>query len=209
MDLSALAGRVEAISGSVKWQKNGTEFKARCPCHVERTASATFKVGSTGNIVAYCFGCGSKGEAIAAALGIDIKEFFAQPANGNGYNGRPGQTSRLEGPRAQAKQNPPPTERKPLLNPKTTRYRILSPDGTLKAIHVRIDGTDQDTKQPAKRMWWESPDGTKGLGSLPVESLPLYGSQLLQNYPDEEWPVVNEGEKPCQAVIRCGIPAVG
>jgi hypothetical protein len=58
-------------------------------------------------------------------------------------------------------------------------------------------------------MWWELPDGTKGLGALSTADLPLYGSQLLRNHPDEEMPIVCEGEKATQALIRRGLPAVG
>jgi hypothetical protein len=178
MNLGDLAGRVEAAVGPVKWARNNTEFKSRCPCHDERTASANYKVGSSGNIVAFCFGCGAKGEQIAAKLGIDIKEFFAQPANGNGYkNGSNGRA--YQAPPNQK----PQTERKPLLNPKTTRYRILDPDAKLIAVHVRLDGIDPHTNKPAKRMWWEAADGSKGLGSLAAAALPLYGCQLLKNYP--------------------------
>ena len=213
MDLSALAERVESAGfGPIRWQRNGTEFKARCCCHEERTASANFKTGSTGNLIAFCFGCGAKGEQIAAALGIDIKEFFANPRQSNGSGPRtngPGRPYQAPPQAQNASQRQPPKESRPLLNPTTTRYRILSPEGELKAVHVRIDGTNQDTGKPAKRMWWELPDGTKGLGGLSGSDLPLYGSQLLRNHPDEEMPIVCEGEKACQALIRRGLPAVG
>jgi hypothetical protein len=150
MNLRDLAGRVEAATGPVKWGRNNTEFKACCCCHDEKTASANFKLGSTGKIIAYCFGCGASGEKIAAALDIDFKEFFP-PKNDNGYKNGAGAQRATAG-------------RKPLLDPKTTRYRILNPEGKLVAVHVRIDGIDQDTNKPAKRMWWEAADGSKGRG---------------------------------------------
>jgi DNA-binding transcriptional ArsR family regulator len=135
---------------------------------------------------------------------VDIKDWFSQPLYSNGKKALPPPSRPTQA--AQRKDAPPP---KPLLNPKTIRYRVLNPEGQLQAVHVRIDGVDQDTGKPAKRMWWELPDGTKGLGALKTPDLPLYGSQLLSNHPDEEMPIVVEGEKAAQALIRRGLPAVG
>jgi hypothetical protein len=42
------------------------------------------------------------------------------------------------------------------------RYRISDASGALVVIHCRQDGPD------GKRMWWEQPDGTSGLGVIPL-----------------------------------------
>jgi 5S rRNA maturation endonuclease (ribonuclease M5) len=55
-------------------------------------------------------------------------------------------------------------------------------------------------------MWWETPNGEKGLGGVRVTELPLYGVDRLRN---ATFAVVVEGEKACEALQRLGLPAVG
>ena len=81
-----------------------------------------------------------------------------------------------------------------------TRYELRDVSGTLVAVHVRLDTPD------GKRLWWEGPDGTKGLGDRPVATLPLYGVHRLGDTRDV---VVVEGEKAADALLDLGVPAVG
>jgi len=60
---------------------------------------------------------------------------------------------------------------------RATRYRIRDASGALVAVHCRQDGPD------GKRLWWEQPDGTPGLGGLPTHRLPLYGIERLRACP--------------------------
>jgi len=84
----------------------------------------------------------------------------------------------------------------------STRYEIREASGALVAVHCRQDG-------PAdKRMWWERPDGTKGLGGLPLADLPLYGIDRLGDWPDP-MVVIVEGEKAAGALVAAGVPALG
>jgi hypothetical protein len=83
---------------------------------------------------------------------------------------------------------------------RTTRYEIRDAAGELIAFHCR-----QDTLA-GKRMWWEQPDGTRGLGGQALADLPLYGIERLD---DRSTVVVCEGEKAAQALVDWGIPAVG
>jgi hypothetical protein len=55
-------------------------------------------------------------------------------------------------------------------------------------------------------MWWETPNGEKGLGGVHVAELPLYGVDRLG---DAAFVVLCEGEKTCEALQRLGLPAVG
>jgi replicative DNA helicase len=80
------------------------------------------------------------------------------------------------------------------------RYRISDASGALVAIHCRQDGPD------GKRMWWEQPDGTSGLGGLPLADLPLYGIERLNGSPTV---ILVEGEKAAEALLAIGVQAVG
>lgn len=91
--------------------------------------------------------------------------------------------------------NPSPAE-----HPRVTRYQIRDAGGVLVAIHCRQDGPD------GKRMWWEQPDGTRGLGGLPLADLPLYGIERLNGSPIV---IVTEGEKAAEALLSIGVQAVG
>jgi hypothetical protein len=81
-----------------------------------------------------------------------------------------------------------------------THYRICDASGALVAIHCRQDGPD------GKRMWWEQPDGTPGLGGLPSADLPLYGIERLTGSPTV---ILVEGEKAAEALLSIGVQAVG
>jgi Protein of unknown function (DUF3631) len=80
------------------------------------------------------------------------------------------------------------------------RYGIRDATGVLVAIHVRQDAPD------GKRIWWELPDGTPGLGGLSTADLPLYGIERLTGSPSV---VVVEGEKAAEALLAAGTQAVG
>jgi hypothetical protein len=80
------------------------------------------------------------------------------------------------------------------------RYRISDASGALVAIHCRQDGPD------GKRMWWEQPDGTSGLGGFPLADLPLYGIERLDGSPTV---ILVEGEKAAEALLAIGVQAVG
>jgi putative DNA primase/helicase len=82
-----------------------------------------------------------------------------------------------------------------------TRYESRDASGILLAVHVREDHPD------GKKIWWELPDGTKGLGGRKLETLPLYGIHKLSA--DAKGVVIAEGEKATDALLSNGIPAVG
>ena len=84
-----------------------------------------------------------------------------------------------------------------------TRFEIKDSEGRPVAVHVRKDGPK------GKIIWWEQPDGTKGLGGVPVSSLPLYGSEILSGLADGTQVVLIEGELAAKALRDLGIPAVG
>ncbi len=81
------------------------------------------------------------------------------------------------------------------------RYELRDASGLLVAVHCRRDGPD------GKSMWWELPDGTLGLGTMPVADLPLYGIERLDAFASTV--VIVEGEKAAEALWNVGITAVG
>jgi len=81
-----------------------------------------------------------------------------------------------------------------------TRYPIHDASGALVAVHCRTDGPD------GKRMWWEEPNGTRGLGGLSTVDLPLYGVEKLTG---SATVLVVEGEKAADALLEIGVQAVG
>src|SRR5262249_24889961 len=82
-----------------------------------------------------------------------------------------------------------------------TRYVVCDPAGTAVAVHIR-----QDLAPGDKKLWWETPDGSKGLGGMKVEDL-LYGLELLAQKPGQ--PVVlTEGEKAAVALRAVGVAAL-
>lgn len=79
------------------------------------------------------------------------------------------------------------------------RYAIRDASGVLWATLVRTSD---------KTMWWEGPNGRRGLGGVSVAEVPLYGSELLERVPLEVPVVLTEGPKDCEAVWRAKLPAV-
>jgi replicative DNA helicase len=79
----------------------------------------------------------------------------------------------------------------------TTRYEVRSPEGVLIATKVRVD--------PGKMIWWELPDGTRGLRSagLNTDDL-LYRVECLADNPGRAV-VICEGEKAADALVRLGV----
>jgi hypothetical protein len=73
------------------------------------------------------------------------------------------------------------------------------------AYHDRVDGPDGE-----KRCFWRLPDGSKGLKGMPLDRLPLYGSEHVRSWPEDDVPIIMvEGEKAAQALLDAGFRAVG
>jgi hypothetical protein len=92
-----------------------------------------------------------------------------------------------------------------------TRYEIRDAEGTLQAIHKRTDTTVTNadgTVERKKAFTWIMHDGTIGLNGRPVNTLPLYGTELLRQHPGEAF-ILGEGEKVKDALQRAGYLALG
>jgi hypothetical protein len=101
-------------------------------------------------------------------------------------------------------EQPPPEEadEQPPPDVGLTYYRLIDRDGTLAAVHVRLDFPT------GKRVFWQSPDGTRGLGGRALSSLPLYRLPFLAIRPDAEV-YLCEGEKAADALAVAGYCSVG
>ena len=78
------------------------------------------------------------------------------------------------------------------------QYIIRDAAGTHVATHCREDGPD------GKRMWWERPDGTLGLGDLKLSELPCYMTELVALGDVDDWVWVVEGERSADALVWVG-----
>jgi hypothetical protein len=83
-----------------------------------------------------------------------------------------------------------------------TRFEIRDAAGTLVAVHVR-----QERPGAPKRMWWETPDGTRKL-TTQTKRLPLYGVEQLTKVPPDHPVVLTEGEKKRDVLVARGFVAV-
>jgi hypothetical protein len=88
--------------------------------------------------------------------------------------------------------------------PTETIYAIRTIDGTVVALHVRIDHPDG-----SKECYWRRPTGESGLDGMPLETLPFYGSERLATATSGARVVVTEGEKCVDHLVRHGVLAVG
>jgi hypothetical protein len=86
-------------------------------------------------------------------------------------------------------------------------FHVRDAEGRIVATHVRIDYPDLPKSDPKhKAVFWKR-DGTSGLKGLPVEALPLYGSELLREREGEVW--IAEGETAAEALRKLGLLGLG
>ena len=83
-----------------------------------------------------------------------------------------------------------------------TAYEVRDAKGQLVAVHYRLD-TEGD-----KKVWWTLPDGSKGLNGTPLAKLPLYGSEDVDDWNEDDLIVLVEGEKARDALDAAGLPAL-
>ncbi len=87
---------------------------------------------------------------------------------------------------------------------RVTDYAICNPSAEVVKIHRRHDFINEKG-EPDKRFTWHQPDGSSGLGGLPVAALPLYGCEKLAQAPPDAEVIVVEGEKARKALCDAGI----
>jgi hypothetical protein len=89
----------------------------------------------------------------------------------------------------------------------TIVYRIRDAAGRLVAEHHRIEKPGGH-----KACFWKRPNGAWGLNGTPLAELPLYGSEQVSSWPEDDLIVLAEGEKARDAIDRtdflCGVGTV-
>jgi hypothetical protein len=83
-------------------------------------------------------------------------------------------------------------------------WEIKDTSGKVQAHHVRYDTPE------GKEVLWRLPGARKwGLEGRKLATMPLYGSERLEEWPDDSPVVACEGEKAADALLEAGILAVG
>jgi hypothetical protein len=159
-------------------------WRARCPSHDDRRASLGLREEEDGTVLLRCR-ASCQTEAVVGALGLEMRDLFLpRPGSSPGANGH-----------------------RPAVG-KTQEVRHQDRDlaGNVVAVHCRE--VDPVTGKKLGPVWWEQPDGTRGLGGLRVEALPLFGSEDLPGLEDGSEVFVTEGEPARVALAWAGVPAV-
>ena len=87
---------------------------------------------------------------------------------------------------------------------KRTNYPVKNLNGDVIAVQVRMDYQDKP-----KQIWFEMPNGTRGLQGISRDDLPLYGTETLRVLPDNATVIVAEGPKCVDSLHEQGFHAVG
>lgn len=222
---------VDIIDRYVPLKKDGTEHKACCPFHTEKTPSFTVS-SSSGKDFFHCFGCGAHGDVFDFVMEYERVDFAGAceilggdqlPGDGSGKRKRRsrkkpvdiyagiepilvnGQTHHLK----------PGVKTPELFNPKRaddplkriTHYTpsmvfpYKNANGGLIGYVLRVDFGDGKKITPTVQ-YCQLPDGTKQWAHRPfVEPRPLYRLDHLYKHPDKAV-LLLEGEKACDAAQR-------
>ncbi len=169
------------------------EWRGRCPCH--DSASGTSLVvwdakddGGEPKAGIHDFG-GCDAARILGAAGLTLAHLYARTWD------RPVLTAGVPAAKERPRSDRPP---RPI---GTIRHTLRNEVGEVVAVHARTtfdDGT--------KRVWWERPNGTQGLGGTKVADLPLYGVHEVNGAAEV---VLCEGETARDALAGIGVAAVG
>jgi hypothetical protein len=172
-------------------KRDGAGWRARCPSHEDRRASLGIREAEDGRVLMRCR-AGCKTEAVVAALGLTWAAL---------YPDRPADTGRGAQPAANGH---------PATAGRTVRHELRSLDGQVVAVHCRE--VDPATGKKLGAVWWERPDGSRGLGGSRVEDLPMFvpgSAATLAALKDGAEVILTEGEPAAVAVAWCGLAAAG
>ncbi len=230
--LTSAIGLDELIEqvANVQFKKRGKELFGLCPFHAEKTPSFTVTPAKR---LYYCPGCGAGGDHIKflmdyRGLGfLDAAEELAKitggemPANDNAP--RPRAPERPAEPPTWVKSTPPQRAPEPPQRLRTCRQGKWVEDDVVARWAYR--NAANELVGYTCRIEFDKPDGSRGKDVIPLswqvntqtgearwrqgafeEPRPLYGAELLANFPDRHVIVV-EGEKAADAARRMTLGA--
>lgn len=180
MTVADVLGRLEKV------KPNGSGWMACCPAHEDRTPSLSVSEGSDGRVLLKCF-AGCSPEAIAGAIGLQVKDLFADDT-------LPPRRGMTVGELATLKQLPESFLRELGLSDSADHYgrnAVVIPyrdqDGNVAGRKTRTGG----------RWFWE-----KGRPPMP------YGLERLAALPEGRSVLLVEGESDCWTAWHHGIDGV-
>lgn len=170
-------------------KKAGAGWRSSCPAH-ESDSGRSLKIDQDGDgkPLCHCHVCGANLTGVCEALRVEVADILK---NGTEMHTR----TTAERVRERVRR---------VIEESRTEYQIRDISGDLIATHTRID-----MGPGRKRFVWSTPSCTDGLGGIPGDTLPLYGSEHLMDAPEGVRVFVCEGEKATQSLIDRGYVALG
>lgn len=213
--ISEAAGRY-----GIQLRKDGTEWRACCPFHEERTPSFTVFGSRDGGQRFHCFGCGAHGDVVDFVMELTGASFpqACDQLGGKRSPSRPRTVAQIAkaDETIYSKLRPMVTERHPfhvgvttaLYNPKRDKISGIEPElvheyrdraGMLLGLVLRRALREGGKETPTVR-YVELPDGRRVWARMPFDKpRPLYG---LDRLGDTGQVFLVEGEKAADALRR-------
>jgi putative DNA primase/helicase len=161
--------------------QRGGSWNAKCPAHADSTPSLTVSQSGDGRVLVNCF-AGCKAEAVVAALGLTMRDLYAQKAS-------------AQRPREEYDPNARPSH--------VATYDYVDADGTLRFQALRLRKPDggktfrQRQPHPTKAGEWQN--DMKGVDPI-LYRLP----SLIEALAEERTVYVTEGEKDADTLAGYG-----
>jgi hypothetical protein len=162
-------------------RKDGNGWKASCPVrgHGKRRGdpdtSLSISADPAGTILIYCF-AGCPTDEVVEAIDLSMADLFEKPP---GQGSKNGQSNKRDGKTS-------------------TVWEIRNRHGEVQALHIRID-------EPGgkKKCLWKLPGVDEyGLNGRQLATIPLYRTELLDDWPEDMPVVLTEGEKAADALAQ-------
>ncbi len=191
--MSAVDKVLEHVQGV---QKTRTGFKALCPAHDDHNPSLHIDEADDGSALVKCWANCSQEDVLAALeeRGCKRRDLFADAAS-------PGASVVPIAGRSKAPRKPHRGRERLVKS-----YHVNDASKNLKGIHERWEDPDDPDRKSFK---WKLPNGRYSKGDIKPEAMPLYGSELVADWPEDYGIVVGEGETPAEAMRSRNIRSVG
>lgn len=179
---------LEHVEGVV--EKRGGGFKALCPAHDDHNPSLHIDEGNNGSALVKCWAGCDKADVLDALehRGLQKRDLFLDS----------GSVVPLAG-RSKAPKKPGND-----LGRLIKSYTIKDASRRPKGVHERWENGEK------KSFLWKHPDGRYSRnGEINPETMPLYGSELVADWPKDYRIVLSEGEGPAEALRDRNIRALG